>query len=89
MVALRVGVGKETAAGERRVALVPDAVGRLREMGLHVLIESGAGEAAWHPDSAYREAGAEVVATAELYERADVVVTVRRPDTAALRGARP
>ncbi|MFO7251291.1 MAG: Re/Si-specific NAD(P)(+) transhydrogenase subunit alpha [Actinomycetes bacterium] len=85
MVALRVGVGKETAAGERRVALVPDAVGRLREMGLHVLIESGAGEAAWHPDSAYREAGAEVVATAELYERADVVVTVRRPDTAALR----
>ena len=85
MVALRVGVGKETAAGERRVALVPDAVGRLREMGLHVLIESGAGEAAWHPDSAYREAGAEVVATSELYERADVVVTVRRPDTAALR----
>lgn len=85
MVALRVGVGRETAAGERRVALVPDAVGRLREMGLHVLIESGAGTAAWHPDSAYGEAGAEVVSTAELYERADIIVTVRRPDTAALR----
>lgn len=85
MVALRVGVGRETAAGERRVALVPDAVGRLREMGLDVLIESGAGTAAWHPDSAYGEAGAEVVSTAELYERADIIVTVRRPDTAALR----
>lgn len=85
MVALRVGVGKETGPGERRVALVPDAVGRLKEMGLHVLVESGAGAGAWHPDSAYGEAGAEVVSAAELYERADVIVTVRRPDTAALR----
>ncbi len=85
MVAIRVGVGKETAPGEQRVALVPDAVGRLRELGLEIVVESGAGTAAWHPDSAYGEAGAEVVSKAELYERADVIVTVRRPDTAALR----
>ena len=59
---MKIGVPKETADGERRVALVPDVVKSLkRNEKLEVLVESGAGEAAGHPDSQYEEAGAEVV----------------------------
>ena len=56
---MRVGVPKETAAGEQRVALVPDAVARLE--GFTVVVERGAGVAAGFPDAAYAEAGAELV----------------------------
>ncbi|MBO3751994.1 NAD(P) transhydrogenase subunit alpha [Streptosporangiaceae bacterium NEAU-GS5] len=84
MDALSVGVVRETAAGERRVALVPDAVGRLRDMGLDVWVESSAGVGAWFPDSAYREAGATVVTHGVLYDRCDVIVAVRRPSMIGL-----
>jgi NAD(P) transhydrogenase subunit alpha len=58
---MRIGVPKETADGERRVALVPASVKSLRKNEkLQVVVESGAGEAAGHPDSQYEEAGAEV-----------------------------
>ncbi|MBV9381535.1 MAG: Re/Si-specific NAD(P)(+) transhydrogenase subunit alpha [Streptosporangiaceae bacterium] len=85
---MKVAVIKESAQGERRVALVPEAVPRLRSAGLEVLVESGAGEGAWFPDSAYSEAGAAVVSRAELYSGADVILTVTRPapeDTGRLR----
>src|SRR5439155_1069828 len=52
---MRVGVPKETAAGERRVGLVPDAIGRLE--GFDVAVERGAGEAAGFPDEAYAATG--------------------------------
>ncbi len=55
---MNVSVPKETAAGERRVALVPEVAGRLVQDGLEVTVESGAGESAHHPDAAYEEAGA-------------------------------
>ena len=55
---MNVSVPKETAAGERRVALVPEVVERLTQSGLQVTIEAGAGEGAHHPDAAYEEAGA-------------------------------
>ena len=55
---MNVSVPKETAAGERRVALVPEVVERLVQSGLQVTVESGAGEGAHHPDAAYEEAGA-------------------------------
>ncbi len=59
---MKIGVPKETAEGERRVALVPDVVKSLkRNEHLDVLVERGAGEAAGHPDAAYEEAGAELV----------------------------
>lgn len=74
-----VGVARETAAGERRVALVPEALGRLTEAGLEVLVESGAGSGAAIPDSAYADAGARVVASDELYENSDVILRVQRP----------
>jgi H+-translocating NAD(P) transhydrogenase subunit alpha len=55
---MNVSVPKETAAGERRVALVPEVAGRLVQDGLEVTVEPGAGEGAHHPDAAYEEAGA-------------------------------
>ena len=81
---MKVAVVKESAPGERRVALVPETVPRLTAAGLEVLVERGAGDAAWFPDSAYAEAGATIAATADLYAAADVILTVTRPDEAAI-----
>jgi NAD(P) transhydrogenase subunit alpha len=57
---MRIGVPKETAEGERRVALVPDVVSRLKRAGHDVVIEPGAGAAASIPDDAFADAGAEL-----------------------------
>jgi H+-translocating NAD(P) transhydrogenase subunit alpha len=57
---MKVSVPKESAPGERRVALVPEVVQRLSKDGVEVAIEGGAGEPAHHPDAAYEEAGASV-----------------------------
>jgi len=75
---------KEDAPGERRVALVPETVPRLTAAGLEVLVEQGAGDAAWFPDSAYLAAGAAVAPRDDLYATADVILTVTRPDESAL-----
>ena len=86
---MKVGVLKETTPGDRRVALVPEMVGRLQGAGLDVLVQSGAGDGAWFADSAYAEAGAAIVSRDELLAEADVVVGIGRPEetvTGALRG---
>ena len=57
---MKIGVPKETAEGERRVALIPDVVKSLGEKKLAVVVESGAGAEAGFPDDAYTEAGAEI-----------------------------
>jgi NAD(P) transhydrogenase subunit alpha len=85
---MKVAVVKESAPGERRVALVPETVPRLAQAGLEVLVEAGAGDGAWFPDSAYTAAGATVTSTEELYATADVILTVTRPDAAALKRLR-
>ena len=54
---MRVGVVREMAPGERRVALVPETVGKLTAAGFEVSVEPGAGEAASFPDAAYSQAG--------------------------------
>jgi NAD(P) transhydrogenase subunit alpha len=72
---VNVGVPKETAPGERRVALVPDAIPRL-PAGIEVAVERGAGAAAGFPDEAYEDAGA---ALADDTWGADVVVKVQKP----------
>jgi NAD(P) transhydrogenase subunit alpha len=82
---MKVAIVKESAPGERRVALVPEAIPRLRQAGLEVLVESGAGDGSWFPDSAYLEAGAEVVSHDDLYARADVILTVTRAEPATLK----
>jgi len=85
---MKVSVVKETAPGERRVALVPEAVVKLRAAGLDVLVESGAGEGAWLTDDSYAEAGASIVSRAEALA-ADIVTMVGKPDAAAVAAFRP
>lgn len=58
---MKLGVPRERTDGERRVAATPDTVKQLAGLGLDVVVESGAGEFAGHPDQEYRKAGAEVV----------------------------
>jgi H+-translocating NAD(P) transhydrogenase subunit alpha len=74
-----VGVLREETPGEARVALVPDAVARLRSAGLAVLVESGAGTGAQCDDSTFEEAGAEPADGPSVRRRADVLVCVRPP----------
>ena len=85
---MKVAVVKETAPGERRVALVPEMLARLQGAGLEVLVESGAGDAAWLADGAYAGAGATVVSRDELLADADLILTVGRPDEQILAGLR-
>jgi H+-translocating NAD(P) transhydrogenase subunit alpha len=83
---VKIGVPKETAEGERRVALVPDAVGRLASRGFEVLVERGAGVAAYFGDDMYAEASARLVDG--VYGDADLVAKVQKPspeEIAALR----
>lgn len=75
---MKVGVPKETMAGERRVALVPDAIAKLVKDGHTVVVEAGAGVAAGFPDDAYRTAGATL---GEAWS-ADVVCKVQKPSPA-------
>ena len=75
---MRIGVPKETAPGERRVALIPDVVKRLVGAGHTVVLEAGAGAEASFPDAAYREAGAEVAAGEQAWQ-AEVVAKVAPP----------
>jgi H+-translocating NAD(P) transhydrogenase subunit alpha len=77
---MRVGVPTESAAGERRVALVPEVVARLSSGGFEVLVERGAGDAASFPDAAFAEAGARVVE--DPYREAEALVKVHRPSEA-------
>jgi NAD(P) transhydrogenase subunit alpha len=84
---MRVAVPRESSPGERRVALVPETVSKLREAGFEVRVERDAGTAAGFPDETYRQAGAEVVEAIGLLDDAEGVVRVARPsadETAAL-----
>ncbi|MDX6476817.1 MAG: H+-translocating transhydrogenase subunit alpha [Gaiellaceae bacterium] len=74
---MRLGIAKESAPGERRVALVPDTIGRLGD-GVDVIVQAGAGEAAGFTDVAYRDAGAQI---GDPWS-AEVVAKVATPDAA-------
>jgi len=87
---LLIGVPRETLAGEKRVATVPEVVEKLIKLGFSVAVESGAGEAANFSDDSYRAAGAQVVeGAARLYEAADMVfkIGVPTPEEVALMHA--
>ena len=85
---LIVGVAKEIVPNERRVAAVPETVGRWVASGIDVVVQAGAGEGAFFPDSAYRDAGATIAPdAAALYDRAAVVLKVQRPMTGDGAGA--
>jgi NAD(P) transhydrogenase subunit alpha len=75
-----VGVPRESAPGERRVALVPDTVRRLADAGVEVVVEGGAGSAASFLDDAYAQAGARIGDGAEeAFGEADLVCKVQKP----------
>jgi NAD(P) transhydrogenase subunit alpha len=75
---MRIGVPRESAAGERRVATTPDVAAQLLELGYEVLIESNAGAPANFSDAAYEAAGCSI-ASAEDVWAADIVLKVRAP----------
>src|SRR6185436_14756093 len=76
---MRVAVPRETAADERRVALVPESVSKLRDAGFEFRVERGAGTAAGFSDDEYSAAGAELADTASLTGDAQAVVCVASP----------
>ena len=77
---MRVAVPRETAAGERRVALVPETISKLHEGGFEVRVERQAGLAAGFPDDDYANAGAEIVDADQLLPDATALVCVGKPD---------
>jgi NAD(P) transhydrogenase subunit alpha len=76
---MRIGVPKETAAGERRVALVPEVISKLTAKGLDVVVQEGAGAEALLPDAAFAEAGARISADAGEVWQSDLVVVIAPP----------
>jgi len=77
---MKIAVAKEIEVEERRVALVPDVVGKLVKQGLAVWIETGAGDLSYFSDAAYESAGAQIIRDrARLWGEADVVLKVSPP----------
>src|SRR5688572_8593717 len=82
-----IGVPRETAAGEKRVATVPEVAEKLIKLGFRVAVQSGAGEGANFSDDAYRGAGAETVG--DVWASADIIFKVRAPSMAEVERVRP
>ena len=82
---MRIGIPRETAAGETRVAATPETVKKLSAGGRHtVIVESGAGERASIPDPEFVSAGATLGCAADVYSQSDVILKVRRPEPSEL-----
>ena len=86
---MRIGVARETTAGERRVALVPESGKKLIQVGYQVSVEAGAGGDAGFPDSAYRDAGVAVEASPASVLSSDLVLKVNAPSLAEIAEMRP
>lgn len=87
---MRIAVPRETAPGERRVALVPESVKKLVAAGYEIAVEAGAGEAAGFGDQAYREAGATLESnTSALISSADLLLKIGPPSSAEINGLKP
>ncbi len=76
---MRVAVPREAAAGEGRVALVPESVGRLAPVGFEIVVERGAGAVAGFPDQDYADAGARLSEPSTLLDGVEAIVRVSRP----------
>jgi NAD(P) transhydrogenase subunit alpha len=76
---MRIGVPKETSAGERRVALVPESAKKLIQAGYSITVEAGAGDPAGFPDAAYRESGVVIETDPASVLGADMVLKVTPP----------
>jgi proton-translocating NAD(P)+ transhydrogenase subunit alpha len=82
---MRIGVPKETAAGEHRVALVPEVVSKLGAKGLDVVVQRGAGAGALLPDTAFADAGAQLSDETAAVWGCEVVVKIAPPDPEEIR----
>ena len=74
---MKVGVPRETWAGENRVSLIPSAAAALKKSGLEVVVEQDAGTAAGFPSAAYEQAGAAVASRDAVFSTADILLQVR------------
>lgn len=81
---MKLGIPRERREGERRVAATPASVKQLVALGVDVLVEAGAGDAAGHADTAYNQAGAQVVPELDLAQL-DVLAHVRPLDPNTVR----
>jgi NAD(P) transhydrogenase subunit alpha len=87
---MRLGVPKEIAAGENRVALVPDSVARLTKAGFEVMVEANAGASAYFDDQAYVKAGAIITPeSTRIFGEGDLVLKVQRPSAEEIAMLRP
>jgi NAD(P) transhydrogenase subunit alpha len=87
--AVRIAVPRETAPGERRVALVPEVVSRLARTGAEVAVERGAGAPAGYPDAGYSDAGAKIAEDrTQLLASADLILKVQTPSPEEVDAAR-
>src|SRR5580692_11580933 len=84
-----VGVPKEIKDHETRVGLMPSGVIALREAGHEVLVQSHAGEGSSITDREYMQAGAAILEAAEVWQRADLIVKVKEPQSAEYEYFRP
>lgn len=83
-------VPKETASGERRVALIPDAVKKYAGSGLTILVQSGAGEGSFISDDVFAQAGAKIVPdAATLYGQGDLILKVQKPEPGEIDQMKP
>jgi NAD(P) transhydrogenase subunit alpha len=79
---MKIGVPKEIHAGERRVATTPDVAAQLIKLGFSVAVEADAGSAASYSDSAYKDAGCEVLSSSDdLWTQSDLILKVRAPES--------
>jgi NAD(P) transhydrogenase subunit alpha len=86
---MRIGVPKETHAGERRVATTPDVAAQLIKLGFDIAVETGAGVAASYSDDAYKEAGCDIVeSSSDLWAQSDLILKVRAPEVDQVAGLR-
>ena len=81
---MQIGVPKESVAGERRVALVPEVVRKLTAQGHNVVVERGAGAAAMIPDAQFEDAGAALADDPAAVYESDAVVKVAPPTAAEI-----
>ncbi len=84
---MKIGIPKEIYKGEKRVAATPESAEKIIKLGFEVSLESGAGEGADIPDSAYQDVGVKIVKnTKTLWKNADIIMKVRAPQRHSLLG---
>jgi NAD(P) transhydrogenase subunit alpha len=81
---MKIGVPKEVAPNERRVALSPDVAGKLVKSGHEVVVERGAGSGAFFPDGAYRDSGVGLGDRTAVLAQSDIIVQVQAPNPESL-----